>query len=149
MLMLPRSLVDEAKSKIWSINQIKFSFLLYCTGGVEYCHQCALWCLQFILHKIFFWYFPLLLNCLIPTLEFINRSCPAKHKPRPDWRTREWKSFLFKISTISECLYRNSLLTSDLIASSIRPVRLCLYSFRTHLLSPFSHCLISQMHFSI
>ena len=26
MLILPRSLVDEAKNKIWSINQIQFSF---------------------------------------------------------------------------------------------------------------------------
>ena len=34
MLILPRSLVDEAKSKIWSINQIQFSFSLYYSGGV-------------------------------------------------------------------------------------------------------------------
>ena len=30
----------------------------------EYWHQRALWCLQFILHKIFFWSFPLLLASL-------------------------------------------------------------------------------------
>ena len=28
MQILPRSLVDEAESEIWSINQIQFSFLL-------------------------------------------------------------------------------------------------------------------------
>ena len=27
MLLLPRSLVNEAESEIWSINQIQFSFL--------------------------------------------------------------------------------------------------------------------------
>ena len=59
------------------------------------------------------------------------------------WRAREWKNFLYKISTISECLYRNRLLTSDLIGSFIRPVRLCLYLFRTYVTSLF----FSQIHF--
>ena len=93
MLILPRSVVDEAKSEIWSINQIQFSFFIShsnCQGIVgewhEYCYERALWCLQLIRHKIFFWSFPLLLASLRCTNTCIDhdRLCtsqgPLKNK---------------------------------------------------------------------
>ena len=50
---------------------------------------------------------------LITTHEYVYRSWPALHKPRPIEDQENGKRFLFKISNVSECLYHNSLLTSD------------------------------------
>ena len=122
MQILPRSLVDEAEGEIWSINQegnyifffISHSNDLYTVGEWhEYCHQRAMVSAIHSLQNLFSGRFRFYLPHYDARIRVSIMTGFAQAKAH--WRTREYKSLLFKISNVSDCLYRKSLLTSDFL----------------------------------
>jgi len=133
MLILPRSPVVEAESKIWSI--LKSNSIIFFTivqwgsdTSIVISARCGV-CNSFFT-KSYSGRFPFCLPH--PDARMRVSIMTGLTQAKAYWRAREWKNFFYKISTISECLYRNRLLTSDLIGSFICPVRFCLYLFRTY-----------------
>ena len=112
MQILPRSLVDEAESEIWSINQVQFSFywplylpkkFMYCGSDVSIVISARYGVCNSFFTKSFSGLSPFCLPHYDARIRVSLMTCFAQAKAH--WRTREWKSLLFKISYILRGIY--------------------------------------------